>query len=144
MSSMTYEQIKSVALDYLKRLDRGEDIFELFAPDAQAFVPKWGIATGVAEIRDAFTMMGGKIASIRHDYAYFNFIHAGDALVVEGTTSGRTADGASWQAAGTNHQGRWCAVFEIRDDHIHRLFIYLDPDYGDADPASYPWLTARD
>ena len=36
--------------------------------------------------------------------------------------------------------GRWCDVFEIRDGKIQRLFIYLDPDYGDADTARYPWL----
>jgi hypothetical protein len=31
-------------------------------------------------------------------------------------------------------------VFEIRDGKIQRLHIYLDPDYGDADTARYPWL----
>src|SRR4051794_18305354 len=39
--SMTDEQRKSVALEYLKRLDRGENIFELFADDAQVYFPKW-------------------------------------------------------------------------------------------------------
>lgn len=23
---------------------------------------------------------------------------------------------------------------------LHRLFVYLDPDYADADTARYPWL----
>jgi hypothetical protein len=31
-------------------------------------------------------------------------------------------------------------VFEIRDGKIQRLFVYLDPDYADADTARYPWL----
>jgi hypothetical protein len=34
-------------------------------------------------------------------------------------------------------------VAEIREGLIQRLFIYLDPDYGDADAASYPWLGSR-
>jgi hypothetical protein len=40
--TMTDEQRKSVALEYLKRLDRGENIFDLFADDAQVYFPKWG------------------------------------------------------------------------------------------------------
>jgi hypothetical protein len=32
---MTEEQRKSVALEYLKRLDSGRDFFDLFAGDAQ-------------------------------------------------------------------------------------------------------------
>jgi hypothetical protein len=32
-------------------------------------------------------------------------------------------------------------VFEIRDFKIQRCFIYLDPDYEDADTKRYPWLS---
>jgi hypothetical protein len=38
--TMTREQRKSVALEYLKRLDRGGDLLELFAEDADAYFPK--------------------------------------------------------------------------------------------------------
>lgn len=137
--TMTDEQRKSVALEYLKRLDNGGDIFELFAADAQVFFPKWGIANGDTEIKELFGGVGAILASVRHDYAYFNYVHHGDTLVVEGTSSGRTADGTTWRA-GVSHAGRWCDVFEIRDGLIQRLFIYLDPDYADADTARYPWL----
>jgi hypothetical protein len=102
-STMTDEQRKSIALEYLKRLDRGEDFSDLFADDAQLY------------------------------------FQSGDTVVVEGTSSGRAADGSPWRA-GVTHAGRWCDVFEIRDDKIQRLFIYLDPDYADADTARYPWL----
>jgi ketosteroid isomerase-like protein len=139
MSTMTDEQRKSIALEYLKRLDRGEDFFELFADDAQLYFPKCPLAHGIDEIKQTFSNVGGTIAAVRHDYAYMNFIHQGDTVVVEGTSSGRTADGTEWRA-GTTHAGRWCDVFEIRDGKIQRLFIYLDPDYADADTARYPWL----
>lgn len=140
--TMTDEQRKSVALEYLKRLDRGENIFDLFADDAQVYFPKWGIATGRREFERLFTDLGSILKSISHDYAYFNYIMQGDFVVVEGTSSGMTADGVEWRA-GVTHAGRWCDVFEIRDFKIQRVFIYLDPDYAGADTARYPWLRQR-
>ncbi|MGH3663591.1 MAG: nuclear transport factor 2 family protein [Micromonosporaceae bacterium] len=139
ITSMTDEQRKSVALEYLKRLDRGQDFFELFADDVQIYFPKWGIANGLDEAKQLFADVGSILGSITHDYAYFNYIHAGDMVVVEGTSSGTTATGVEWRA-GVTHAGRWCDVFEIRDHKIQRVFIYLDPDYGDGDLARYPWL----
>jgi len=131
--TMTEEQRKSVALEYLKRLDRGENFFDLFASDAQVFYPKWGLANGKGEIESLFSDATTFLKAIRHDYAYFNYIVQGDHVVVEGTSSGTINDGSKWQA------GRWCDVFEIRDFRIQRLFIYLDPDYAGADTARYPW-----
>jgi ketosteroid isomerase-like protein len=142
MSAMTDEQRKSIALEYLKRLDRGEEFFDLFADDAQLYFPKCPLANGIDEIEQTFKNVGGIIAAVRHDYAYLNFIHQGDTVVVEGTSSGRAADGTEWRA-GVTHAGRWCDVFEIRDGKIQRLFIYLDPDYADADKTRYPWLRSE-
>src|ERR1700759_2567867 len=57
---MTDEQRKSVALEYLKAFDNGgvtptgESILELFAPDAQVYFPKWGIANGREQIGQLF------------------------------------------------------------------------------------------
>jgi ketosteroid isomerase-like protein len=136
---MTEERRKSVALEYLKRLDRGEDFFDLFADDAQLYFPKCPLANGIKEIKETFGNVGRIVSTITHDYAYFNYLQCGDTVVVEGTSSGRTADGAEWRA-GVTHAGRWCDVFEIRDDKIQRLFVYLDPDYSDADTDRYPWL----
>lgn len=140
--TMTDEQRKSVALEYLKRLDRGDDIFELFADDAQLYFPKFGVVDGVQAVKNVFASVGEIIAAVKHDYANFNYIHQGDVVVVEGTNSGRTTNGREWRA-GLTHAGRWCDVFEIRDFKIQRLFIYLDPDYGDEDTARYPWLTNK-
>ena len=135
--NMTEEQRKSVALEYLKRLDRGEHFFDLFAEDAQLFFPKWGLANGLAEIEKLFSDVATILKAIRHDYAYLNYIVQGDLVVVEGTSSGTLSNGSQWQG------GRWCDVFEIRDFKIQRLFIYLDPDYAEADTARYPWLQQR-
>ncbi|HJT57754.1 MAG TPA: nuclear transport factor 2 family protein [Ktedonobacteraceae bacterium] len=141
--TMTEEQRKSVALEYLKRLDQGKDFFDLFSDDAQVYFPKWGLANGLEEVQQMFSDLGSILKAIRHDYAYFNYISQGDTLVIEGTSSGVTADGTEWRA-GVTHAGRWCDVFEIRDFKIQRLFIYLDPDYAGADTERYPWLRKRE
>ena len=145
--TMTDEQRKSVALEYLKAFDNGgvtstgESILELFATDAQVMFPKWGIANGREEIGQMFGDVGAKLKSIRHDYANFNWIFGGgDTIVAEGTSYGEHEDGP-WRAGVPEWgAGRWCDVFEIRDFQIQRCFIYLDPDYAGGDKARYPWL----
>jgi hypothetical protein len=145
--SMTDEQRKSVAIEYLKAFDNGGvtsgggSILDLFAEDAQACFPKWGLANGKEEIGRMFGDVGATIEAIRHDYASFNWIFSGsDTIVVEGTSYGRHQDGP-WRAGVPEWgAGRWCDVFEIRDWLIQRCFIYLDPDYAGRDVERYPWL----
>ena len=147
--SMTDEQRKSVALEYLKAFDNGgvtstgASILDLFADDAQVYFGKWGLANGKEQVGQLFTDVGATITSIRHDYANFNWVFSGgDTLVVEGTSYGEHRDGA-WRAGVPEWgAGRWCDVFEIRDFLIQRVFIYLDPDYAGKDTDRYPWLSA--
>jgi len=146
--TMTDEQRKSIALEYLKAFDNkgvtssGGSIMDLFADDAQVFFPKWGLATGKTQIGQLFTDFGGGIRHILHDYATFNWIMTGtDVFAVEGTSAGEHTAG-SWRA-GVSHAGRWCDVFEVRDFLIQRCFIYLDPDYAGLDTARYHWLSAN-
>src|SRR5213596_1518046 len=93
--TMTDEQRKSVALEYLKAFDRGGvtstggSILDLFAEDAQVYFPKWGLATGKAQIGKLFADVGGTIKSIEHHYSHFNWLFSGsDLLVCEGTSHG--------------------------------------------------------
>ncbi len=145
--TMTDEQRKSVALEYLKAFDNGGvtstggSILDVFADDAQVYFPKWGLATGKEQVGQLFTDVGGTIEAIRHDYANFNWIMTGtDMFAVEGTSYGEHRDG-EWRG-GVGHSGRWCDVFEVRDFVIHRCFIYLDPDYAGKDTERYDWLGA--
>jgi hypothetical protein len=145
--TMTDEQRKQVALEYLKGFDNGgvtssgRSILDLFAPDAQVHFPKWGLAKGREQIGKLFSDVGGTIKSIAHHDSEFNWIFSGgDLLVCEGTSHGEHADGP-WRAGNPEWgAGRWCDVFEIRDGLIQRCFIYLDPDYAGKDTARYPWL----
>jgi hypothetical protein len=133
--TMTDEQRKSVALEYLKAFDNkgitsnGGSIMDL-------------LATGKNQIGQLFSDFGGGIKHILHDYATFNWIMTGtDVFAVEGTSAGEYKDGP-WRA-GVSHAGRWCDVFEVRDFLIQRCFIYLDPDYAGLDTARYAWLSAN-
>ena len=141
--TMTDEQRKSVALEYLKAFDNagvtstGGSILDLFADDAQVFFPKWGVATGKDEIGRLFTDVGGAIKGVPHDYATFNWVMTGtDTFACEGTSAGEHRDGAG--APGVTHAGRWCDVFEVRDFLIQRCFVYLDPDYAGLDTVATP------
>ena len=68
--TMTDEQRKSVALEYLKAFDNsgvtstGDSILELFADDAQVYFPKWGLANGKEEIGQLFGDVGETIHDI--------------------------------------------------------------------------------
>jgi hypothetical protein len=117
---MTDEQRKSVALEYLKAFDRGGvtsdggSILDLFADDAQVYFPKWGLASGKAQIGKLFGDVGATLRSIEHHYSHFNWIFSGsDVLVCEGTSHGEHQDG-KWRAGVPEWgAGRWCDVFEV-------------------------------
>jgi hypothetical protein len=69
-STMTEEQRKSVAVEYLKRLDRGQDFFDVFADDAQLYFPKCPLANGIEEIKQTYGNVASIVSAVRHDYAY--------------------------------------------------------------------------
>ncbi|MEU0685801.1 nuclear transport factor 2 family protein [Streptomyces uncialis] len=135
------ESPRAVAQTYFKRLDAGQDFLDLFADDAYVVFPKHAPARGIEEVRTLFADIFVLFTSVVHEIAYFNYVAQADFLVVEGTTHGVLADGTPWRAT-EGLGGRFCNVFEIRAGKIRRLHIYLDPDYGDADTARYPWLAA--
>ncbi len=78
---MTDEEKKTIVLEYLKRLDRGEDFFELFAEDAEVFFPNWGVANGAKEYKKLFSDLAAKVGKIKHHYAYFNWVIQNDMVV---------------------------------------------------------------
>ena len=145
--TMTDEQRKSVALEYLKAFDNGGvtstggSILDLFASDAQVYFPKWGLATG----RDQIGQLFGDVGATRKSISTTSRTSTGSSraatcVVCEGTSHGEHRDGP-WRAGVPEWgAGRWCDVFEIRDWQIQRCFIYLDPDYAGKDTARYPWL----
>jgi hypothetical protein len=69
--TMTDEQRKSVAIEYLKAFDNGGltstggSILDLFAEDAQVYFPKWGLANGKEEIGHWVSAVGSTLKSKR-------------------------------------------------------------------------------
>jgi ketosteroid isomerase-like protein len=141
--TMTREQRRAVVIEYFKRLDKGQDMTELFAEDAELYFPKWGVARGIDEIHRLWSQVGVLYREIRHYTEYLNFVFGEDLIFVEGLSNGVAGDGTPWHG-GETHAGRWCDVIEVRDFRIQRLFIYLDPDYAGDDTARYPWLATRE
>jgi hypothetical protein len=147
LKTMTDEQRKSVAIEYLKAFDNmgvtstGGSILDIFAIDAQVYFPKWGLAKGRQEIERLFKDVGSQLKSVTHHYESFNWIFSGgDLLACEGTSHGEHVDGPWRAGVPESGGGRWCDVFEIRDWLIQRCFIYLDPDYAGKDIDRYQWL----
>ena len=129
----------AVARDYFRLLDAGDAaILELFTRDAQVYFPKYGVGTGGAGFLEIATGLGSVLSATTHDSKDYLYIGSGDYLVVEGTTSGTLKDGRQWKATETP-TGRFCSVFQFRDNRIARLSIYLDPDYGGDDEARFLW-----
>ena len=129
--TMTDEQRKSVALEYLKAFDNGGvtstggSILDLFATDAQVMFPKWGIATGHAEIGKLFGEVGGTLKGILHHYSEFNWIMTGtDLFACEGTSHGEHRDGP-WRA-GDPGLGRRALVRRVRGPRLpHPAVLHL-------------------
>lgn len=146
---MNDEQRKAIALDYIYALDHGttqdgRKIIDLFAEDAQLYFPKWGVAQGHEEIQLLLSDISKPIQHIEHHVEDITWILSGsDLLVAEGTSHGQHVDGP-WRAGSPDWgSGRWCDVFEIRENKIQRVFIYLDPDYAGLDKDRYAWLHKR-
>ena len=78
--TMTDEQRKSVAIEYLKAFDNG------------------GTTSTGGSILDLFADVGGTITQIVHHYLHFNWVFSGgDVVVCEGTSHGEHKDGP-WRA----------------------------------------------
>src|SRR3712207_9360054 len=110
--SMTDEQRKSVALEYLKAFDNGgvtstgDSILDLFADDAQVYFLKRGLANGKEEIGQLFGDAGATLKRIRHDYSHFNWVFSGsDVAVAEGTRYGKHQKGP-WSARVADRRAR--------------------------------------
>ena len=116
--TMTDEQRKSVALEYLKAFDNGGvtstggSILDLFADDAQVYFPKWGLATGKEKIGQLFGDVGGTLRSIVHDYSHFNWMFSGPTRWwprAPATGSIRTVHGGPATPNGERGAGAMCS-----------------------------------
>ena len=144
--TMTDEQRKSVALEYLKAFDNGGvPVPAAASSTCSPTTPRSTSRSGVsptARRRSAScsatsaATLSRSCTTTRVQLGLLQRRHWSSARG-PATASTRMARGGpvpEWAA------GRWCDVFEIRDFLIQRCFIYLDPDYAGKDTERYPWL----
>jgi ketosteroid isomerase-like protein len=128
---------RELATAYLGGLDRGEPVLDLLAADAQITFPKWGTARGHGEIRRLYGDLGRWFRRFSHNVDEAAVVQDGRTVVVEGHSTGVLRDGPAWDAS--SNAGRWCAIIEVAGGLITSVRVYLDPDFGQADRARYPW-----
>jgi hypothetical protein len=139
MTSTSADKQVSIAQEYFRRVDAGRpDIVDLMTEDVQLYFPKYGIGRGKKAFVELSTGMGDVFAEVEHDFSDYRFMSSDHHLIVEGTTRGKLKNGRSWQA-GKTPGGRFCNVFEFKDELISRVHIYLDPDYVGEDEPRFLW-----
>lgn len=129
-------RVKTVR-EYIRRIDGNDFPAELFAEGFQFYVPKFGIGNGLSE----FMEMAEGFTTAYHGVSHVIDLVAecGNAVLLEGRTSGQGVDGTAWRG-GETPGGRFCSVFEIDGDgRIARMHIYLDPDYTSQDRDRFRW-----
>ena len=136
--SLSDEAKIAIAKDYFRFADAGDPrLMDLFHEEATFYFPKFGVGRGRASIFDMVKGFEGILEWIRHDQATLVFIPSGDRIAVEGVSAG-CISGVTW-SGGTTPGGRFCNVFEFRDERIARLHVYLDPDYLGEDESRFRW-----
>jgi hypothetical protein len=128
-----------IVKSYFQEIDEGRFPDRLFTPDFEFYFPKFGVGRGLAEFGE---LAAGMIASgnkVGHCYDSLSFIEADRHVIVEGATHGTSGEGIAWKG-GDTPGGRFCSIFDF-DKHglIERMFVYLDPDYANADTARLYW-----
>ena len=144
--TMTDEQRKSVAIEYLKAFDNGGttstggSILDLFADDAQVYFPKWGLASGKEEIGRLFGDVGGTLNGIAHHFAEFNWVFSGSTWSC--ARGPATASTATAVAGRRPRLGGRALVRRVRDPRLpDPAGLHLPrPRLRGKDTARYPWL----
>ena len=136
--SISDEEKIALARYYFKLADAGDPrLMELFHEDAIFYFPKFGVGHGRTSIFEMVGGFKGVLEWLRHDQAAMVFTATGDRVAVEGVSTG-SMNGVTW-SGGATPGGRFCNVFEFRDNRIARLHVYLDPDYLGEDEARFRW-----
>jgi hypothetical protein len=102
----------------------------LFDKHVQFFFPKFGISKGLDGFKSFSAGFGGSLVNILHNFEDYNYVVAGNTIVVEGSESGELKNG------GTYNRNRFCSVFEFDNGLITQMHIYGDPDITNASNSS--------
>lgn len=128
-----YHDMIGVAKSYFQAFAVAGDVEDQLAPDLEFFYPGHGLGQGAQAYARMTRALSDYWERIDFDSDNFSYVAAGHTIVVEGTVSGVLPGGVHFRGH------RFCAVLEIRDLLIRRLYFYLDPDLGGQRPSPVDW-----
>lgn len=118
---------------YFRKVDaRDPGLLDLFTDDVRFFFPKYGETRGKTAVAEFGRRLQRFLTRLDHDIEGLNILISGDFAAAEGREWGVMRDGTAWPD-GVISQGRFCNVFEFEGTLIRRAYIYVDPDFTNAD-----------
>lgn len=117
-----YHEMIGLAKAYFEAFASAGDVEEQLSPELEFSYPGFGVCQGLERYADFSRTLSASWERIDFDIDNFSYIAAGSNVVVEGTVSGVMSTGVKFRGH------RFCAVLEIKQNSITRLYFYLDPD----------------
>lgn len=128
-----YHDMIAVAKAYFQAFATAADVEDQLSPELDFYFPRYGSARGTGAYAELARSLSGYWDRVDFDVDNFSYIAAAANVVVEGTLSGQLPGGVSFRGH------RFCAVLEIKNQQITRLYFYVDPDMA----AQFPSPIAR-
>ena len=117
-----YHDMIGLAKAYFQAFATAGDVEDQLSPDLDFYYPGFGEGQGTEQYAEFVRKLSANWPEIDFDIDNFSYIAAGSNVVVEGSFSGKLVDGRFFRGH------RFCAVTEIKQDAITRLYFYLDPE----------------
>ncbi len=117
-----YHEMIGVAKAYFQAFATAGDVEEQLSPELEFYYPGFGVCQGLARYAEFSRTLSTTWERIDFDIDNFSYIAVARNVVVEGTVSGHLSTGGDFRGH------RFCAVLEIKQNAITRLYFYLDPE----------------
>lgn len=128
-----YHDMLALAKAYFLAFATAGDVEDQLSPELEFFFPGFGVERGAEAYARLTRGLSTYWDGVDFDTDNFSYIAAGSSVVVEGTVSGKLATDVSFRGH------RFCAVLEIKNQQITRLYFYFDPDMASQRPALVVW-----
>jgi hypothetical protein len=128
-----YHDMIAVAKAYFQAFATAADVEEQLSPEVEFYFARFGVGQGA----EAYARLARGLSDywdlVDFDIDNFSYIAAGANVVVEGTVSGKLPGGVSFRGH------RFCAVLEVKQNLITRMYFYTDPDMAAQQPSPVTW-----
>jgi hypothetical protein len=128
-----YHDMIAVAKAYFQSFATAGDVEDQLSPELEFYFPRFGTGQGAVAYTQLARGLSNYWDQVDYDIDNFSYLAAGANVVVEGTVSGRLPGGITFRGH------RFCAVLEIRNSLITRLYFYTDPDMAAQQPPPVVW-----